>query len=70
MIQNTYEGPWMNLGVDTYVRHITPVRYRLGIGLQPGGERPDLEPFIPVFYAALYESVAAQANRCILYGLR
>jgi chloramphenicol 3-O-phosphotransferase len=29
MIQNTYEGPWMNLGVYTYVRHITPVRYRL-----------------------------------------
>jgi chloramphenicol 3-O phosphotransferase len=62
VIQNTFEGPWMNLGVDTYVRHITPDRYRPGLGLRPGGERPDLEPLIPVFYAALYESIAAHSR--------
>jgi chloramphenicol 3-O phosphotransferase len=54
VIQDTFEGPWMNLGVDVYVRHITPDRCRPGIGLRPGGERPDLEPLIPIFYAALY----------------
>jgi chloramphenicol 3-O phosphotransferase len=61
-IQETFDGPWMNLGVDVHVRHITPERYRPGIGLRPGGERSDLEPLVPVFYAALYESVAAHSR--------
>ncbi len=61
-IQDGFDGPWMNFGVDAHVRHITPPRYRPGIGLRPGGERPDLEPWVPVFYAALYESVAAHAR--------
>jgi chloramphenicol 3-O phosphotransferase len=61
-IRETFDGPWMNLGVDVHVRHITPGRYRPGIGLRPGGERPDLEPFVPVFYAALYESIAAHSR--------
>src|SRR5919109_1739305 len=61
-IQESFDGPWMNLGVDVHVRHITPERYRPGIGLRPGGERPDLEPFVPVFYAALYESIAAHSR--------
>ncbi|TCR93445.1 AAA family ATPase [Rhizobium sp. BK376] len=61
-IQERFEGPWMNLGVDTYVRHITPERYRPGIGLRPGGERPDLEELVPLFYAALYESIAIHSG--------
>jgi chloramphenicol 3-O phosphotransferase len=61
-IQDSFDGPWMNFGVDAHVRHVTPPRYRPGIGLRPGGERPDLEPWVPVFYAALYESVAAHAR--------
>lgn len=61
-IQERFEGPWMNLGVDAYVHHITPPRYRPGIGLRPGGERPDLEPFVARCYAALYESVAAHSR--------
>ena len=61
-MQETFDGPWMSLGVDVYTRHITPSRYRPGIGLRPGGERPDLEPLVPVFYAALYESVAAHSR--------
>ena len=61
-IQQTFDDPWMNLGVDAFVRHVTPERYRPGIGLRPGNDRPDLEPFIPVFYAALYESVAAHSR--------
>jgi len=60
-IQERFDGPWMNLGVDAYVQ-ITPPRYRPGIGLRPGGERPDLEPFVAACYAALYESVAAHSR--------
>jgi chloramphenicol 3-O phosphotransferase len=41
---------------------MTPERYRPGIGLRPGGERPDLEPVIPVLYAALYDSIAAHSR--------
>lgn len=62
VIQETFDGPWLNLGVDVYVREMTPSRYRPGIGLRPGGERPDLEPLTPVFYAALYESIAAHSR--------
>jgi chloramphenicol 3-O phosphotransferase len=62
VIQETFAGPWMNLGVDTFVRHVTPPRFRPGIGLRPGGERPELEPLVPVFFAALYESIAAHSR--------
>lgn len=61
-IQADFEGVWVNLGVDAYVRHITPPRYRPGIGLRPGGERPDLEPLVTRFYAALYASIAAHSR--------
>ncbi|MCT7377016.1 chloramphenicol phosphotransferase CPT family protein [Chelativorans salis] len=61
-IQETFDGVWMNIGVDVHVRHMTPERCRPGIGLRPGGERPDLEPLVPVFYAALYDSIAAHAR--------
>ena len=62
VIQETFAGPWSNLGVDTFVRHVTPPRYRPGIGLRPGGERADLEPLVPVLFAALYESIAAHSR--------
>lgn len=62
IIQDTFEGPWMNLGVDVCVREVTPPRYRPGIGLRPGGERPDLEAHIPAFYFALYDSMAAHSR--------
>ena len=52
----------MNLGVDVFVRHVTPERYRPGIGLRPGNDRPDLEPLVPALYAALYDSVAAHCR--------
>ncbi|QPC92852.1 chloramphenicol phosphotransferase CPT family protein [Mesorhizobium sp. INR15] len=60
-IQDSFGAPWMNLGIDNYAR-MTPPRYRPGMGLRPGGERPDLEIFIPSFYAALYESIAAHSR--------
>jgi chloramphenicol 3-O phosphotransferase len=61
-IQESFDGVWMNLGVDAWVRQVTPPRYRPGIGLRPGGERPDLEPLVQVMYAALYESIATTSR--------
>jgi chloramphenicol 3-O phosphotransferase len=51
----------MNLGVDRFMQ-MTPQRYQPGIGLRPGGERPDLEPLIVVLYRAMYEAVAAHSR--------
>ncbi len=62
VIQEKFEGLWMNLGVDTFVLYVTPGRYRPGIGLRPGGERRDLEPLVEVLYAAMYESIAAHSR--------
>ena len=62
VIQETFDGPWMNLGVDTFKERVMPQRYNPGIGLRPGGEGPDLEPLIVRFYAAMYESIAAHSR--------
>ena len=62
VIQDTFDGPWMNLGVDAHMSGAMPRRYSPGIGLRPGGERPDLEPLVARFYAALYESIAAHSR--------
>lgn len=61
-IQETFDGPWVNLGVDVHMSSVMPRRYSPGIGLRPGGERPDLEPLVAVFFAALYESIAAHSR--------
>lgn len=61
VIQNTFEGVWMNLGVDRFMQ-MTPERYQPGIGLRPGGERPDLEPLVTTLYQAMYESIAAHSR--------
>jgi chloramphenicol 3-O phosphotransferase len=61
VIQETFEGLWMNLGVDRFMQ-MTPARYLPGIGLRPGGERQDLEPFVPILYSALYDSIAAHSR--------
>ncbi|MET3897798.1 chloramphenicol 3-O phosphotransferase [Devosia sp. UYZn731] len=60
-IQASLNGTWINLGVDTYAK-ATPPQLMPGIGLRPGGERPDLEAFVPILYAALYDSIAAHAR--------
>lgn len=60
-LQQRGPGVWVNLGVDASIRS-TPEHLRPGIGLRPGGERPDLEDLVAVLYAALFESVAAQAR--------
>ena len=61
VIQASFDGLWMNLGVDRFMQ-MTPARFQPGIGLRPGGERPDLEPLIVQLYAALYASIAAPSR--------
>ncbi len=62
VIQDTFAGVWMNLGVDRFMAMI-PARYQPGMGLRPGGERPDLEPLVPTFYYAMYDAIAAHSRR-------
>ncbi len=68
VIQETFEGVWMNLGVDVFARGATPRRYQPGVGLRPGpgpqrgGDSPELEPLIPTLAAAMYESIAAHSR--------
>jgi len=62
VIQDTFPGPWLNLGVDVFGEFVTPPRYRPGMGLRPGGERPEIEALIPALYAAFYDSVAAHSR--------
>ena len=51
-------GPWLILGVDALTEAI-PAQFRPGIGLRPGGERPDLEMSVVLLYQSLYATVAA-----------
>lgn len=60
-IQNTFDGVWMNVGGSQF-KKMTPDRYQPGIGLRPGGERPDLEPLIVTLYQAMYESIAVHSR--------
>jgi chloramphenicol 3-O phosphotransferase len=55
-------GRWINLGVDAQNRTLPPSLLP-GIGLRPGGERPDLEPMLPGLFFALYDSIAAHAHQ-------
>jgi chloramphenicol 3-O phosphotransferase len=61
-IQKTFDGPWMNLGVDVFVREVTPPRYRPGMGLRPGEPDHPAAPLVPSFYAGLYDSIAAHSR--------
>jgi len=60
-IQETFDGVWMNLGLDNFKR-MTPERYQPGIGLRPGGEAPHLEPLVVTLYHAMYEAIAAHSR--------
>lgn len=53
-------APWRVLGVDAWMK-TTPAPLLPGLGLRPGGERPDLEDFVVQSYAALYDAIAAQS---------
>ena len=62
VIQETFDGVWMNLGVDVFVREVTPQRYRPGMGLRPGEPDHPVAPLVPALYAALYDSIAAHSR--------
>jgi chloramphenicol 3-O phosphotransferase len=57
-LQGSSDGLWLTFGVDAMAA-VTPARLRPGIGLRPGGERPDLEDAVVVLFDALYSAVAA-----------
>ncbi|MHA6689181.1 chloramphenicol phosphotransferase CPT family protein [Devosia sp. A449] len=61
-MQANLPGRWINLGVDAQNRML-PQNLQPGIGLRPGGERPDLEPVVVALYAALYDAIAAHARQ-------
>lgn len=63
-VQERFDGVWMNLGVDHF-KAMTPQRFQPGIGLRPGGERPDLEPLVGTLYEAMYASIADHSRRGI-----
>jgi chloramphenicol 3-O phosphotransferase len=60
-IQESFNGVWMNLGIDRF-KAMTPEKYQPGIGLRPGGERPDLEPVVVAAYRGMYESIATHSR--------
>lgn len=61
-MQESFPGVWLNIGVDTFGR-VVPPRYWPGIGLRPGGRKPELEAILPALNAGLYETVAAHARQ-------
>ena len=63
IIQNTFEGIWVNIGVDPFKKLIHPKRYSPGIGFRPTSKGyPALEPIIVKLYEAMYESIAAHSR--------
>ena len=57
-LQGSSGALWLNLGVDALAA-VTPEQFRPGMGLRPGGERPDLEDTVVALFGALYASVRA-----------
>lgn len=60
-MQESLDGIWINFGVDSFGA-MTPQRLQPGVGLRPGGERPDLEPGVEALYRGLFAAVAALAD--------
>lgn len=54
-------GRWVNLGVDA-MNAVLPKELLPGIGLRPGGERPELEPTVVRLYAELYADIGERAR--------
>jgi chloramphenicol 3-O phosphotransferase len=57
-VQESSDSLWLTFGVDA-MAEVIPPGVRPGIGLRPGGERPDLEDVVVTLFAALYSAVAA-----------
>ncbi len=52
---------WVAMGVDSLNQSLSE-ELRPGIGLRPGGERPDLEPEVERLFLTLYSSARSQAE--------
>jgi chloramphenicol 3-O phosphotransferase len=61
VLQETFDGVWMNLGVDV-AREATPPRYQPGIGLRPGEPGHPAAAVMPLLYAGWYEAIAAHSR--------
>lgn len=61
-ILSTAPEDWVSLGVDQTMAE-TPTEFQPGIGLRPGGERPDLEPYVVQSYLSLYTKIAETAGQ-------
>ncbi|KKB78866.1 hypothetical protein VW35_10290 [Devosia soli] len=60
-IQDTVPGTWLNLGVDGQMASLPP-QLMPGIGLRPGGERPDLEADVLRLYQLLFRTIRLTAT--------
>lgn len=60
-IQSAIPGTWLNTGVDSFMATLQPALMP-GIGLRPGGERPDLEPPVAKLYNLLFATIRLQAE--------
>jgi chloramphenicol 3-O phosphotransferase len=60
-MQESLDDIWIGLGVDIS-RATTPPRLQPGIGLRPGEPDHPAAPYVPLLYAALYDSVAAHSR--------
>lgn len=60
-IQAQVPGSWINWGVDAFNATL-PEALMPGIGLRPGGERPDLEAGVAALYGAFFAHMARLAR--------
>jgi chloramphenicol 3-O phosphotransferase len=60
-VQANVPGAWLNTGVDNFMAALPPAMMP-GIGLRPGGERPDLEPAVAKLYDLLFAIIRLQAE--------
>lgn len=60
-IQENVPGTWLNTGVDSFMATLPPALMP-GIGLRPGGERPDLEPAVAQLYDLLFATIRLEAE--------
>lgn len=56
-IQDNVPGTWINWGVDAFNGTLPP-QLLPGIGLRPGGERPDLEPEVARLFETYFTLLA------------
>jgi chloramphenicol 3-O phosphotransferase len=61
-VQDNIPGQWINWGVDACNAALPPALMP-GIGLRPGGERPDLEPQVALLYASFFAHMARLARQ-------